>query len=470
MIIILIIFSGNVVSCLAPGLESNTLISGSWDTKAIVWKFIGFEQPTRMILEGHEAAVWAVATLDSGKYVSGSADKTICVWSNTGEKLKVIKGSKDCVRSLLSLPNNCLISAGNDAVIRYWNEDGECIKELSGHTNFIYSLAFNKALGENVIVSGSEDSTIRMWNENGAIGTEITLPALSVWSVACMKNGDIVTGSSDGIVRIFTRDSNRFASDEIIAVFGQAVEAHIREASKKLGGINVNELAGPEALFQKGKIDGETKMVRQADGKIMCYQWTGGKWEQIGDVVGASGGSQNTSGKKLHNGKEYDYVFDVNISDDAPTLKLPYNRSDDPYVTAQKFIHENELPQTYLDEIAKFIITNATPLPITGTGQTSEYQDPFTGGGRYIPGSSSNDVAVGMNVDPFTGGSSYSTSSSSSVPVNFVPRSGQNFDPFTGASSHTSQPSIKPPRKHCPFSHYTTLDVCDAEKILKKLR
>lgn len=149
---------------------------------------------------------------------------------------------------------------------------------------------------------------------------------------------------------------------------------------------------------------------------------------------------------------------------------MPYNRTDDPYVIAQKFIHDNQLPQTYLDEIANFIITNAKPLPLTGTGQTSEYQDPFTGAGRYIPGSNSNDASGGMNVDPFTGGSSYSTSSSSSVPVNFVPRSGQNLDPFTGASSHTSQPSTKPPRKHCPFAHYTTLDVCDAEKILKKLR
>lgn len=357
------------------------------------------------------------------------------------------------MRALLSLPNDCLISAGNEAIIRYWNADGECIRELAGHSNFIYSIAFNRALGENIIVSGSEDSTLRMWNENGELGTSITLPTLTVWSVACMKNGDIVTGSADGIVRIFTRESSRFASDEILAAFDQAVEAHIRKASEKLGDVKVSELPGPEALFQKGKADGETKMVRQADGKIMCYQWTGGKWEQIGDVIGASG---STSGKKLHNGKEFDYVFDVNIADDAPTLKLPYNRTDDPYIAAQSFIHENQLPQTYLDEIANFIITNAKPLPMTETGQISDSftgaGDPFTGAGRYIP--------------------SYSTSSSSTVPVNFVPRSGgQNLDPFTGASSHhTSHPSTKPPRKHCPFTHYTSLDVCDAEKILKKLR
>jgi phospholipase A-2-activating protein len=29
--------------------------------------------------------------------------------------------------------------------------------------------------------------------------------------------------------------------------------------------------------------------------------------------------------KQLYEGKEYDYVFDVDIKDGAPALKLPYN-------------------------------------------------------------------------------------------------------------------------------------------------
>lgn len=31
--------------------------------------------------------------------------------------------------------------------------------------------------------------------------------------------------------------------------------------------------------------------------------------------------------KQLHDGKEYDYVFDVDIQEGAPPLKLPYNIS-----------------------------------------------------------------------------------------------------------------------------------------------
>ena len=44
-------------------------------------------------------------------------------------------------------------------------------------------------------------------------------------------------------------------------------------------------------------------------------------WQKIGDVVDAVGQGR----KQLYQGKEYDYVFDVDIKDGVPPLKLPYN-------------------------------------------------------------------------------------------------------------------------------------------------
>jgi phospholipase A-2-activating protein len=44
-------------------------------------------------------------------------------------------------------------------------------------------------------------------------------------------------------------------------------------------------------------------------------------WQKIGDVVDAVGQGR----KQLYQGKEYDYVFDVDIQDGVPALKLPYN-------------------------------------------------------------------------------------------------------------------------------------------------
>jgi len=46
-------------------------------------------------------------------------------------------------------------------------------------------------------------------------------------------------------------------------------------------------------------------------------------WQKVGDVVDAVGSGR----KQLYQGKEYDYVFDVDIQDGVPPLKLPYNVS-----------------------------------------------------------------------------------------------------------------------------------------------
>lgn len=117
--------------------------------------------------------------------------------------------------------------------------------------------------------------------------------------------------------------------------------------------------------------EGKTKIVRHADGKIMCYQWTQGEWLCLGDVTGASGGSQDKSGKVLYEGKEYDYVFSVDISDTGAPLKLPYNVDEEPWLVAQKFIHKHELPQAYLEQVANFIIKNSANKAPTAQNPTT---------------------------------------------------------------------------------------------------
>src|SRR5258708_7635284 len=61
------------------------------------------------------------------------------------------------------------------------------------------------------------------------------------------------------------------------------------------------------------------------DRYLIPHQWEAEqiKWTKIGTVVDAVGSGR----KQLYEGKEYDYVFDVDIQDGAPPLKLPYNAS-----------------------------------------------------------------------------------------------------------------------------------------------
>lgn len=96
--------------------------------------------------------------------------------------------------------------------------------------------------------------------------------------------------------------------------------------------------------------------------------------------------SSGSSGRKTeYNGKEYDFVFDVDIEEGKPPLKLPYNLSENPYDAATKFLGANELPISYIDQVAKFIVTNTQGATI---GQTAEAPsaDPYGTESRYQPG------------------------------------------------------------------------------------
>ena len=80
----------------------------------------------------------------------------------------------------------------------------------------------------------------------------------------------------------------------------------------------------------------------------------------MGDVLGAAGGSETSDPSKTsHEGKEYDFVFSIDIAEGQPPLKLPYNCTEDPWLVAQKFIHKHDLSQYYLDTVANFIIKNS---------------------------------------------------------------------------------------------------------------
>ena len=55
---------------------------------------------------------------------------------------------------------------------------------------------------------------------------------------------------------------------------------------------------------------------------------------------------------QMHQGKEWDYVFDVDIAEGAPPRKLPYNRSENPYIAADRFIEEEGLPLYFKEHVS----------------------------------------------------------------------------------------------------------------------
>ncbi|EEH21631.2 hypothetical protein PABG_03847 [Paracoccidioides brasiliensis Pb03] len=368
--------------------EGQWVVSGSWDASAKLWRIGKWE--CEVTLQGHQGSVWAVLVYDKSTIVTGCADQMIRIYNLTGKLLRSFKAG-DVVRALCKLPPNHpsggqIASASNDGVIRFWTLEGRQVSELCGHESFIYSLA---TLPTGEIVSSGEDRTVRIWSGDRCIQT-ITHPAISVWSVAaCQENGDIVSGASDGIARIFSRVKERQADEAVAAKF----ENSVRESSipqQQVGSINKEKLPGPDFLKQKlGTKEGQVQMIRQEDGSVTAHFWSTAtsEWISVGTVVDSAA----SSGKTVeHLGQDYDYVFDVDIEDGKPPLKLPYNLSQNPYEAATKFIQDNELPMGYLDQVANFITTNTQGAFKGATAQSQgpppPGTDPWGEEKRYRPG------------------------------------------------------------------------------------
>lgn len=389
----LLIGHSHNVCTLDVSLDGNFIVSGGWDGQARVWDLATWQ--TKLVLGGHEGmSVWSVVALDRKTVVTGCADKSIRVFDLTqsvaGEVMPMSTiYTPDVVRALCKVPDAhpsgaSIASASNDGTLRLWNLKGQQLAELHGHESFVYSLA---ALPSGELVSSGEDRTVRVWRGSECVQT-ITHPAISVWAVAANpETGDIVSGASDGIARVFTRRPERVADQETLAQFEESVKSS-SIPQQQLGGINKEKLPGPEFLATKaGTKEGQVQMIVESNGNVSAYQWSMSQqqWVNVGTVVDAVG----STGKKVeYKGQSYDYVFDVDIEDGKPPLKLPYNLSENPYERATKFLHDNELPLTYLDNVANFITKNTKGATL---GQSSEPAgaDPYGTESRYRPGDAS---------------------------------------------------------------------------------
>ncbi|KPV75934.1 uncharacterized protein RHOBADRAFT_13968, partial [Rhodotorula graminis WP1] len=416
------------VCALHVSKDGKRIVSGSWDKTAKVWK----DWQLAYTLKGHEQSVWAVLALESDGsadqedlvLTAGAADNLIRLFQRD-KLVKTFKGHTQAVRALAKLDKSAGGGEGEGCTIRLWSLlTGDCVHTLSGHDSFVYSLAtIPDSLGGG-LVSGGEDRTVRIWRaEDGECIQTIVVPAVSVWCVNVLANGDISAGASDGNVRVYTRSKERVASEVDLAVRPPPLLL-LSLPAKHIGDLKKSDLPGPEALDEPGTKEGQVKMVRTVGGTVEAYQWSAGSrsWQKIGEVTDAVGSSR----KQLYQGREYDYVFDIDLGGGAPMLKLPYNTNQNPYAAAQDFLNANELPMGYIDQIAAFIEQNTGGVKLGGSGNV----DPFTGTSSYrsTTGGAGAGAGAGGGVDPFTGGSSYRSAGAGASAGGF------SGDPYTGAS------------------------------------
>ncbi|CAI4888419.1 AFH_G0031860.mRNA.1.CDS.1 [Saccharomyces cerevisiae] len=345
---------GNVCSL---SFQDGVVISGSWDKTAKVWK----EGSLVYNLQAHNASVWdaKVVSFSENKFLTASADKTIKLWQND-KVIKTFSGiHNDVVRHLAVVDDGHFISCSNDGLIKLVDmHTGDVLRTYEGHESFVYCI---KLLPNGDIVSCGEDRTVRIWSkENGSLKQVITLPAISIWSVDCMSNGDIIVGSSDNLVRIFSLEKSRWASEDEINELSTQVEKST--ISSKTIEFDESKLSPYEILQSPGRKEGQIVVVKSPQGTIEAHQFSNSSWKKVGDVVGA--GATGNDKKIEFEGKTYDYVFDVDIEDGKPPLKLPINVSDNPYTAADNFLARYELPMSYRDQVVQFILKNTNGISL----------------------------------------------------------------------------------------------------------
>ncbi|GLT58147.1 hypothetical protein SLA2020_310670 [Shorea laevis] len=359
-------------------LDNKDIVSSSVDCTLRRWR----NGQTVESWEAHKAAIQAVVKLPSGELVSGSSDTTLKLWKGR-TCIHTFVGHTDTVRGLAVMPELGILSASHDGSIRLWAISGELLMEMVGHTSIVYSVDSHVS---GLVVSGSEDRFAKIWKD-GVCVQSIEHPGC-IWDVKFLENGDIVTACSDGVVRIWTTNLTSTADPVELEAYGSVLSQY-KLSRKRVGGLKLEELPGLEALRIPGTSDGQTKVVREGDNGI-AYSWSAReqKWDKIGEVVD---GPDDGMKHPILDGVQYDYVFDVDIGDGEPIRKLPYNRSDNPYDAADKWLLRENLPLAYRQQIVEFILQN--------TGQKDcaldpSFRDPYTGSSAYIPGEPSSNSAI----------------------------------------------------------------------------
>eukprot|EP01060_Flectonema_neradi_P026470 TRINITY_DN3544_c0_g1_i1.p1 TRINITY_DN3544_c0_g1~~TRINITY_DN3544_c0_g1_i1.p1 ORF type:complete len:813 (+),score=149.72 TRINITY_DN3544_c0_g1_i1:46-2484(+) len=360
------------VTCMAV-LPSGDLVTAGYDNNIVIWR----NAQKFKTLIGHQAPVACVAAIGDS-IVSGGAhgDCSLIRWSSNGDKLHQYKSHTSGVRGVCMVSDTEFVSCSNDTTLIMWHINGSQLQVFAGHINQVYSVAYLPTEAGGELVSVSEDRTCKIWNLEGACIQTISMPSF-LFSVCCLDNGDIVVGCTDAAVRVFTRDPERVACEETLKIFDETVASQ-KINKGTMGGLDMATLPGPEALLENGTKDGQQKIIKTSSGaEVHCWNKALSKWEKIGDVVDGEGSPADLgSAKQIYKGKEWDYLFDVDLNDGKGAFKLPYNKGENPYAAAQRFIYDNMeagITQDHLNQIADFITTNTGGAPMDDGAAFSDY-------------------------------------------------------------------------------------------------
>ena len=202
---------------LANGSE---IISGSGDKTLRRWS-VQTGQCIQMY-EGHTNTVWCVALLPNNHIVSGSGDNSIKIWDRmTGVCLHTLTGHTNWVMGITVCPNGDVVSSFVDGSLRVWRagttRSGQYVcHQILANAHAGGAACVTTVPGTDDVISGGiqndDTGSLKLWQRPNSTSDYTCVRTFKghtkfVWSVAVMANQNIVSGSADNTVKIWSRDT-----------------------------------------------------------------------------------------------------------------------------------------------------------------------------------------------------------------------------------------------------------------------
>ncbi|HEY5313208.1 MAG TPA: WD40 repeat domain-containing protein [Pirellulales bacterium] len=191
------------------------LVTGIATTQLVLWN----RESGRKLrtLEGHTAAITAVAWTRKGDLLASAADDhTVRLWDPaTGRLLRTLDHRPAYVMAIAWSPDGKTLASGaTDHALRLWSADGNERAKLRGHQQSITALAW--APRGNLLASGGADSVVRLWDPAaGKLQREIPTTR-EVYALAFSPNGSILAGgTSDAAVQLWQTVSGRRLNTDV---------------------------------------------------------------------------------------------------------------------------------------------------------------------------------------------------------------------------------------------------------------